>query len=56
MESNLGRAGCGKLVAALLEKRKPLSRLKRKSAAVGVLRYEGFEDVQNLFLLAAGHF
>ena len=56
MESFLSARAAGKLVAALLGKRKPLSRLKRKSAAVavGVLADERFQDGENFFLLAAG--
>ena len=55
MESNLGRAGCGNLVANA--PRKSGSRLnaaKKESSrlAIGVLRYEGFNDFKNLLLLS----
>ena len=52
-----GARDAGKLVAALLEKAKPLSRLKRKSAAVaigGVFGHQRLDDFDNLLLLRAG--
>ena len=47
------RAGCGKLVAALLEKATPLPRLKRKNSgvAVGVLFDERTDELGNFVLL-----
>jgi hypothetical protein len=53
MESFLSARAAGKLVAALLEKRKPLARLKEKSAAVavGMLGNQCLDDFDNFLLL-----